>query len=134
MSHCFAWAVISNAPKRLGPGKIQKHHILLTGKLILTNKKTSKVQLYLEMVPHREINDKKQTPQKEVDLFSFQTVTLSLTALGNLCLIIIFILHQSYNFKYLFLQMQMLVVFLPHFCRFCQKVIYQMKQYYTTPM
>ena len=22
MSHCFAWAVISNAPKRLGPGKI----------------------------------------------------------------------------------------------------------------
>ena len=42
INHYFTWVVISNAPKKLRPGKTSKHHILLSGNLILTNKRTLK--------------------------------------------------------------------------------------------
>ena len=57
--------------KMLRPGRTQKHHILLSGNLILTNKRTLKDQFYLEMVSHRVINDILQTPKKEVHFFFF---------------------------------------------------------------
>ena len=57
--------------KKLRPGRTQKYHILLSGNLILMNKKTLKDQFYLEMVSHRAINDIMQTPKKEMHFFFF---------------------------------------------------------------
>ena len=57
--------------KMLRPGRTQKYHILLSGNLILMNKKTLKDQFYLEMVSHRAINDIMQTPKKEMHFFFF---------------------------------------------------------------
>ena len=56
--------------KILRPGRTQKHQILLSGNLILTNKRALKDYFYLEMVSHRSINDI-QTPKKEVHFFFF---------------------------------------------------------------
>ena len=42
INHYFTWAVISNTPKMLRRGRTGKHHILLSGNLILTNKRTLK--------------------------------------------------------------------------------------------
>ena len=57
--------------KILRPRRTQRYHILLSGNLILTNKRTLKDQFYLEMVLHRTINDLMQTPKKEVHFFFF---------------------------------------------------------------
>ena len=57
--------------KKLRPGRTQKYHILLSGNLILMNKRTLKDQFYLEMVSHRAINDIMQTPKKEMHFFFF---------------------------------------------------------------
>ena len=48
--------------KMLRPRRIEMHHILLYGNLILTNKRTLKDWFYLEMLSHRAINDIIQTP------------------------------------------------------------------------
>ena len=48
-----------------------QHHILLSGNLILTTKRTLKDWFYLEMVSHRAIDDIMQTPKKEVHFFFF---------------------------------------------------------------
>ena len=53
------------------PGRTQKHHILLSRNLILTNKTALNDQFYLEMVPDREINDLMQTPKKEGHFSAF---------------------------------------------------------------
>ena len=76
INHCFTWPVITNAPKMLRPGRTQKHHILLSRNLILTNKRTLKDYFYLEMVSHRVINDIMLTPQKEVYFFFFSGFVL----------------------------------------------------------
>ena len=57
--------------KMLRPQRTQKHHVLLCGNLILTNKSFLKNQFYLEMVSHRAINDIIQTPKKKVHFFYF---------------------------------------------------------------
>ena len=60
-----------------------QHHILLSGNLILTTKRTLKDWFYLEMVSHRAIDGIMQTPKKEVQFFSSQFVVLLLIALDN---------------------------------------------------
>ena len=55
--------------KMLRPGKTQKHHILLSGNLILMSKRTLKDWFYLEMVSYRAIDDIMQTLKKEVHFF-----------------------------------------------------------------
>ena len=57
--------------KMLQPGRTQKHHILLSGNLILSNKRTLKDQFYLEMGPHRATKDIMQTTKKKVHFFFF---------------------------------------------------------------
>ena len=84
ISHYFSWAVIWNAPENAKTRKNLKHHILLSGNLILTNKRTLKDKFYLEMVSHRAINYIMQTPKKEVHFFFFFFfVVLFLIALDN---------------------------------------------------
>ena len=68
INHYFAWAVISNA---LQNAKGRKYHILLSGNLILTNKRTLKDYFYLEMVSYKVINDIMQSPKKEQHFFFF---------------------------------------------------------------
>ena len=72
--------------KMLGPGRTQKHHVLFSGNLFLTIKRTLKDQFYLGMVSHRAINDIIQSPQEGVR-FAFFSVCLSLIALHNHSLI-----------------------------------------------
>ena len=48
--------------KTLRSGRTKRHHILLSGNLILIKKRTFKHSFYLEMVLHRAINDIMQTP------------------------------------------------------------------------
>ena len=68
--------------KMLRPGRTLKHHILLSGNLILMSKRTLKDWFYLEMVSHRAIDSIMQTPKKEVHFFFF-SVVLFLIALDN---------------------------------------------------
>ena len=82
INHYFTWAVISNAPKMLRPGRTSTHHILLSGNLILMSKRTLKDWFHLEMVSHRAIDGIMQTPKKEVHFFFF-SVVLFLIALDN---------------------------------------------------
>ena len=63
------WLSFQMLQKVLRPGRTQKLYILLSAKLILTNKKTLIDQLYLEMVSHRAINDMIQTPLKKKHFF-----------------------------------------------------------------
>ena len=44
-------------------------HILLSGNLILTSKRTLRDWFYLEIVSHRAIKDIMQTPKKEIHFF-----------------------------------------------------------------
>ena len=69
--------------KMLKPGRTLKHHILLYGNLILTNKRTLKHWFYLEIVSNRAINNIMQTTYKEMHFSSFQFVALPLIALDN---------------------------------------------------
>ena len=66
----------------LRPGRTYKHHIVLSGNLILLKKRTLKDQFSLEVVAHRTVNDIMQTPKKEVHFFFF-SVVLFLIALDN---------------------------------------------------
>ena len=52
IKHSFTWAVISDAPKNGKTRKNLKHHILLSGNLILMSKRTLKDWFCLEMVSH----------------------------------------------------------------------------------
>ena len=69
ISHYFT--IFQMLQKMLRPGRTQKHHILLSGNLILMSKRTLKDWFYLEMVSHRAIDDIMQTPKKEVHFFFF---------------------------------------------------------------
>ena len=80
---CFTWAVTLNAPKNAKTRKNLEASYIGLENLILTNKRTLKDLFYLEMVPHRGINDIMQTCEKEVHFSSFQFVLLFLIALNN---------------------------------------------------
>ena len=65
------------------PGRTYKHNILLSGKLVLANKRILKEKFYLEMLSHKAINDIMQTPKKEVCFSSFEFIVLFLIAFDN---------------------------------------------------
>ena len=64
ISHCFTWAVISNAPKNAKTTKNLETYIALW-------KRDLNEQKDLEMVSHREINDIMQTPKRKCIFSSF---------------------------------------------------------------
>ena len=74
---------VQNAQKNAKTRKnLEASYITLT-KPDLNEQKTLKGQFYLEMIPHRAINDIMQTPKKEVHFSPFQFVVLSLIAIDN---------------------------------------------------
>ena len=57
--HGFLFQILQ---KMLGPERTLKHHLLQSGKLILTNKTTLKCYFYMEMVSLTAFSDIMQTP------------------------------------------------------------------------
>ena len=74
ISHYFTMGCHFKCSKKAKTKKIWKHHILLSGNLILKKKRTLKDWSYLEMVSHKTINDIMQTPKKEVHFLFFFSV------------------------------------------------------------
>ena len=71
ISHYFTMGCHFKCSKKAKTKKIWKHHILLSGNLILKKKRTLKDWSYLEMVSHEAVNDIMQTPKKEVHFLFF---------------------------------------------------------------
>ena len=73
INHCFTYAVISNAPKIAKTRKSLEASYIILWKPDLNEQKCHKQkwQKCEQIVSHRAINDRMQTPSRETDFFFF---------------------------------------------------------------